>query len=643
MPSSTSHAWLRALVWPIALAILTVLSYSPVVNMPFYAEDPLDLGQVRQSDLTEILFTNASQVYYRPLTFLLMKASELPDGTFRPLPFHVAHLAAHTLNVALMFWLTRQLAHQDSVAILAALLLAWYPYSYDAVARATPQQPFIITGLLLSLLLYLKGRLDRNRRWLGASAMPLLMAYPLLENALLFGLSTIALEAMLVLRRQVPRMSLFPLVHLVAAVPFGVIWFLIPKEGAALGLRFDPRVGDLLIRAALWPMTLLGDLLAINEQASGLLLAAGIVAIVLIFWWGRALSWLLLPISIWFVGSFPVWVASNYPYVQISPRVLYVTVPGLALLWAGLLTFRFDQPMAARLYRAGASVVVTLIAAQCLSGLLALQQLYNHGSQLMWHVTQAAERAGSTGRLVFVDVPDRMVLKEPPWPFGWWGMLLAPVSVDLGQYSDLISGTRPETRSYSAPAISATDREAWPYHTDTRGVIASADVLYDSARWADTVYRTRFAPDGSMTLEEAGAVLESNAKPVGRIARFADIAELLSVEAQAQAGRLRVTLHWRSIGAARPHDTIFVHIYHASKLIAQSDGDSLGNLVPLTTWRHGDIIKDVRMLDLPAEVAGDEPTIGVGLYNRVTAERIAAYDAAGSPLPDNVVLISVAK
>lgn len=635
-PHAPARIWSTALL----LALLTLALYLPILTMPFYAEDPLDLGQVRGSSLADILFTNASEVYYRPLTFLLMKAAELPDTTFNPLPFHAAHVVAHAVNVGLVFLFAWRLTRNHSTAMWAAALFSAYPYSYDAIARATPQQPFIITGLLLALLFYLKGRLSQSRKWLWASLLPLLITFPILENALLFGLAIAALETLLNLQRQVPRASLFPLVHILAAVPFAAAWLFIPKDGSGFRAVLDPRVGDLLIRSAVWPIASIIDADSRMQQIGLLGIVLSVAVFALAFWKGRAWAWLILPGTLWFIGSVPVWLITNYRYFEISPRVVYVSTPGLALAWAGLAAWPSSDRRMAGLWRVGINVLLGILVVHCLAGTLALQTMYRHGSQLMWEILQATAQAGTGRRLLFVDVPDRFTLKQTPWPFGWWGMLLAPVSVDLGQYSDLTSGIQPETRSLSAPALSAAERDAWPYHADTRGVTASPERLYADALWADAVYRTRFDPNGAMSLEWVGAV-DRRSPDEAPIAEFADVAELLAVDLDIQQERISVKLLWRSIGSAHPNDTIFIHLYRLSELKAQADGDSLGGLLPLTQWQPGDVIEDVRTFDLPSDIDTGAYRVGIGIYNRVTGERLPAFGADNSALNDDMTMIDL--
>lgn len=633
-------------VWIAAFmaAAITFVVYLPVINTSFYAEDPPDIGQIRYGDPLHIFTTNTSGLYYRPLTWLLLKTFQQPDATFDPAPFHIFHILVHAINVGLLCLLAWQLTGDGLLAILAAALLSFYPYSYDAVARTTPMQVTIIALLLISLLMYHHGRVTQHSRWLWLSLIPQAIGSLMLENALLFGLVVIALEALLVISRAVPQRSLFPIVQCLAAVPFVIIWLLIPKESSAIGAVFDGRVAALSINTALWPIPLIIDRIAQFFQSplqisAVVTLVLGAACLSIVYWRSHRLSWLLLPIAFWIIGALPVWVVRNYRYVEISPRVYYVAVPGLALMWAGLVAVKFGLRRLDRVWRIGSIIIVSMIALQCFSGLSTMQNMYKQGSQLMNDII-AETRPTDNQHILFVDVPDRFVLKQGVWPFGWWGMLLAPVSTDLADYSDLTIGLKPETRSLSAPTISAAEQDAWPYDANTRGEIASPQELYADARWADAVYRTHFKPDGSLWLEPVGTI-RPTAFPSATLASFGHAADLIGLSTITQPDQLRITLWWRSTSPLATDDTIFVHIENGSGLIAQADGDSLGELIPLEQWQIGDVIEDIRTLNISANFDLDHAKIGLGIYDRVSGVRLKAIDSNNAALPDNTFFTSL--
>jgi hypothetical protein len=103
---------------------------------------------------------------------------------------------------------------------------------------------------------------------------------------------------------------------------------------------------------------------------------------------------------------------------------------------------------------------------------------------------------------------------------------------------------------------------------------------------------------------------------------------------------LSLTLTWLSLSAAQTHDTIFTHLGPAGQPpIAQTDGDPWLGLLPLALWQPGDTIREQRFILLPEETSVDRCEIWVGVYNRVTGERLPATTPQGEPLPDDAVNI----
>jgi hypothetical protein len=71
------------------------------------------------------------------------------------------------------------------------------------------------------------------------------------------------------------------------------------------------------------------------------------------------------------------------------------------------------------------------------------------------------------------------------------------------------------------------------------------------------------------------------------------------------------------------------------QLVAQADGAPLHDLFPLSECRSGEQIRDIRSV---TPLYGTS-TVKVGVYNRVTQQRLAAVDANGNELADEAVII----
>jgi hypothetical protein len=222
---------------------------------------------------------------------------------------------------------------------------------------------------------------------------------------------------------------------------------------------------------------------------------------------------------------------------------------------------------------------------------------------------------------------------------GYWGVTLAPVSVDLGAFPAVVTGQRPQTESRSLPWIDAEARDVSPYYTDLRGVITPPDQLYQLARKMDAVYLSRYFADGSLALRWAGAVT-AGPSVASCQAVFGGRLCLQAAEANAQPGRLSLTLTWQSLAVAQPHDTIFVHVGQVGQPpIIQADGDLWMGMLPLYVLPPGDTIREQRIILLPQSLPSGRLAIQVGIYDRVTGERLPATTPQGEPLPGNAFIV----
>ncbi len=97
---------------------------------------------------------------------------------------------------------------------------------------------------------------------------------------------------------------------------------------------------------------------------------------------------------------------------------------------------------------------------------------------------------------------------------------------------------------------------------------------------------------------------------------------------------------WLSLSTAQPHDAIFAHVGTPDQPpIAQDDDDAWLGTLPLVVWQPGDVIHEQRIILLPKDVTAGEYQIRIGVYNRVTGERLPATTPQGDPLPDDVAAI----
>ncbi len=619
--------------WGAALLVLLVglLAYWPTLSFNFFWEDPFDIGQVEPFSYWQVLTVSNSNSYYRPLALFILKFLKFGGETYVAWPYHLFVVTGHVLSGVILYGLAGFLFSRSDKSRLfplaAGLTYALYPLPYEATARASSMHEWLTAAMFASFWLYAWGRITR-RRWPFAVALIMMSLAQLLhENGLLFPALVIALEGWLLWQRRIKRWSPVVLLFAAAALLFFIIWLTIPKGGEA------PQVG-LHLREALYlsqgisfpfagPIVWLGGLGLSAEWQAGVALVLAIAT--LLFVHGRArFPRLALALTWWGIAISLAWLARPIEYLQVSPRVMYFPSFGAALAWAGVV----DLGRGRRLRALG----IVLLSAVLIGNSYVLARstaLYKAGSDLMGQVVNAGT---SGGRILFVNVPDRFAFRDPFYPLGYWGMLLAPVSQDLSDFISFTTGKQAETLSLSDFQLLSQQADLSPYLINTRGVDAFAsELMYESVLWADSTYLTSYDHSGVVSISEVGTISEStSAFPA--VADFADKVSLTKATAELlDSDTIAVRLTWHAETHPAPNDTIFVHLLdEGGELIAQADGDSLAGLIPPSAWRNDNIIRDQRAFQFEEALAPGMYSIQVGLYNRVDGNRYIVMEAAGN-------------
>lgn len=640
------------------LVVLALAAYRASLCYPFFWDDPTELGRAQARSIIHLFTTSRGYLYYRPLTFTVWKIIGALQGRFDPLTFHLIQVVTHALNGVLTYALARRLVGQRSVATAAAVLFVLYPSSYQAVTWVEVPQLQLTTLLLGTLIAYYDGRVRRNRRLLWISLVLTVVALPVHENGITFGLIVAGLEGVILcqergagsenwiqfLLRRASRCWPFPTLHLLACIAFFTLWLFIPKDTSLAHLWFEPAVGGYLLQGFIWPVAgALGPWLAWLPGPAWrpLVVVAPITLgwLLVAHWRGRQLPLFFLCV-LWFaVTEVPVWAAQGIGYVGLAPRLFYASSPAAALVWAGLLGLDIRLPLVgSRLgnwgWKIGAGTLVIIVTWQSAVFVGVRNHMYAGAMPAVWDVVRHGTATGAQAKLLFVNAPDRIAAREPEYPVGDFLVMVMPIDVELGSYVALHTGVRPATQSLSVPELAGLDR--YPYHVNMRGVIAQPDTLTQAIRAVDRVFFTEYHPDGMIRIMEAGSVF-TGLVPIKLLATFGNVLQLQEAAFEAPG---RLVLQWTCLGPGAPNDTIFIHVTgEDGKPIVQADGDPLRGLWLLDYCQAGEHIRDVRNLSLEDIPAG-EYFIRVGAYNRATARRLQARDAKGNAILDDSVTVA---
>lgn len=628
-------------LWLAGLLAAALLVYGTSLTYPFFWVDPIDIGLAASRDIPTILTNSQGYLYYRPFAFMLWKALYTLSGRYDPFAFHLVHVVCHTISAWLFYALARRILGDRTPAGIAGLLFVWYPASYQAVTWVISPQVQAMPFLLGSAIAYTDGRTRGDRRRIILSLLLLAIALPFHENAASFGFVIAALEGFFVAGRRIGeqegrRVSPWPLAHLAICAAFAALWFAVPKDPDSAVARFEPAAGWYLLQGAIWPVA--GAVGWWRDGLDGpawqpLILTAPMTLLFLLaaYAYARRLPLFGLGLS-WFAAmTLPIWATRGISYVGISPRVFYIAAPGAILTWAGLLSLDLRSPNVNRVWKMGLGLLTALIVVQSAAFLGVRKDVHDQATTAIWDVVRIGQSAGDEASLLFVNAPDQITPRLREYPVGFFRAILMPVSVDLGQYTELQTGVRPATTSLSVPWLA--ELENYPHQVDMRGPPVGQAELSAAIRAADGVYLTEYEPGGRVRVVEAGSVTPAAAEPYQ--ATFGGRAGLVDATLTPEGDRRRVALIWECLARFDRQDTIFLHAVDGDRLVAQSDGDPLRGLFPLSECRPGERIRDVRFIEAPPGA----DIIRVGIYNRLTGERLIAIDANGQSLPDHAVVI----
>ena len=100
----------------------------------------------------------------------------------------------------------------------------------------------------------------------------------------------------------------------------------------------------------------------------------------------------------------------------------------------------------------------------------------------------------------------------------------------------------------------------------------------------------------------------------------------------------RLRTLWQIDQPSAADQTFFVHLRAPNEVLAAQDGDSGDGFYPLKLWRPGDVIIDERFIEVPPQADRAQLFIELGLYDRVTGQRVKVIDSA-PPVIDQAILL----
>lgn len=614
----------------LGILLLTAALYAPALRFGFIWDDPLWYGRVVGVPFWRLWLPSGDFQFYRPGTLLINALFARSDGTFPAAAMHAFQIGVHLLNVALLARVGRRLGLPAAPVTGAMALFALCPLGHQAIAWTAPQQAWVILLLLAALAAYLEARRTRRAIWVWGAAGLYGVALLIQESAL----QLLPFIAWLEWRERRTWRAFWRSPWLWAlgllSLAYLSVWLQVPRLAGITGVAFEGRVAAYLLQGLAFPA--LGFPAGFPDALRPYALyglAFVLAGLGLALWRQRAVWWGGL---VWFGAAlFSTWAGLGYDYVSLSSRSFYLAAPGVAVLWA---TALHPPQGATRLRRGVSGLLFALALAQSVWLIGHFNRAYAGGAAHLAEMVAALDPDTEAPRL-FVNFPDRYTFRQEPYPWGYWGVTLAPVVAPLEDFARMYRPGGPKTVCLSVPALAS----AGPYRVDMRGASVSEAVVYHVARETGGTYLTQYGADGAFNLVYAGDVWSESApgavlKRAVPLARFGESAELLSTTSAYTGDALHVTLRWRVLHPGAHTEVVFVHLGPPGGApLTQDDGPPGRGLFPLWAWQPGDVVEDARTLAFPpGALPPGAYEITVGIYDWQTQQRQPVYSADGIAL-----------
>ncbi|MCK4473607.1 MAG: hypothetical protein KAW49_17645, partial [Anaerolineae bacterium] len=240
----------------LALLLVTAWLYAHALGFGLIWDDPLWYGRVVGPSVGELVKPMPDYHFYRPALVLYNRLFLGPDSTLAVPLLHAAQIGFHLLNVALAYALSRRLGLGCWTAVAVAGLVAWYPFSYQAVAWAAPAQPMAAALQTGAFLAYLEARRKQAGHHLAAGLSLLLFLAALAVQEGAAALAILPLLAEWVLRRRNTSGTgwWLALAYPLIAAGFGLLWLLLPRQTGYTRLAFETPVVSYLLQGFIFPL-----------------------------------------------------------------------------------------------------------------------------------------------------------------------------------------------------------------------------------------------------------------------------------------------------------------------------------------------------------------------------------------------------
>ncbi len=675
--------------------LLAIALYGSTLTLPFFWDDVPHFQYLHDRPISQIWLNASSTPYYRPLTFTLWRLLQLTFGPTNTAPYHTLNLFIWIIDGWLVTLLARLLLtaereNADLTGWLAGLLFIVFPFASQSIPWVASLSHPLVTALTLGACISaLQFARSRTLPWAAtavvcaalapfaseagiaaAALMALCIAvkhWQTLKNLTLRGLAGKNLTAKTrrtqsALKTSRPlrlcgeilvkvgrtknlyrdHSSIFLVIglSLLLNLAYLPIWAQIPKNRPEEGLRWVgwESVGQSLVfflEGLTFPFQFLAQPLinlGLTDMVAVIGLGAAALAIALLALQDR--RWFALGAGYCLIAALPAIISLPFAYIIVSPRLMVITAPAAAILWArvavetaGRLKWEKARPLAAALLVAAAGIVPAWHIAHEV-------RLHHLALDHVWDFIQFT-KAQPDEKILVVNATNWIAPVRATYPLGHEGVEVMPGYVTPQLLAWVHTQALPDVEAVTFPLVFSQPQEIY---FSTWGETLDWNAMAEHARAADRIALIRYG-DEQIEFAEAGRMLAARAAGEAVIS-FADRIWLTEMEAAFNRQTIELRLSWR-VNAVSGEDIFANALDCNGEVLGLSGGASLGGIYPIWLWQPGESIHEVRRIPLDQLSASGCYRIELGLFNPSGGARTEAYTANGNRLENDVVIIEL--
>jgi len=666
------HSHWVYLILQLSILLAIYLVYVGAVRLPLFSDDTVLLPAIKTRTLIT-LFENRpfGDGHHRPMSYVPWLFVRDMLGWFIHPILHMQTVWLHVLNTAFVGAIAHRLAHRlhlpaQGFALISSLIFGIFPLSYEAILWASALPHLIMTTFGLATVFVYVAAPKQLPTWARIIVCALLLLGACLshETGFIFVILLLLVELACAYRAK-RRIDAGTVVLTVLGLIYPVYYRfgLITKWNSGAASFASDGLGGIVTNAAYHAQSLLSWLLIPlrpllgnpSTAAANAMLLIGLLSVLVAtfamllrtHWWLPA----LVGLAWWVAAIAPSTVALDVNYVTGSPRLMYISVIGVALFW-GACTAAVWEIWQAKTWRVAQAVLGAGIAALSIACVPYILARIEETARLKPMLTLLGNDVSASTpsdtflyiNFSFLNLPntplfligqeglDTWGFTEPIGPMWTWAASVEGIQRDTDEVRIDALLTDRET-NYGVPGLSFTRGSAGPFKYAVFGPVVDEIGLREHMLKANYIYRFDYdAPGfrmrrvGELHSTVVNSTTQMSAPPLARFEFNAARTMIQQATATTCATgstdtRIIATLTWLNTSNMTEPTGIFVHgLNAAGQQVLVADYDLLDGALPLETMPTETAITETR------ELRAAEPVteLRIGIYNRADNKRFTA-------------------